>query len=194
MNPEISVTHCLERLRLGDATALDRMLPLVYDELRAIAGSQLRDERTGHTLSATALVHEAYVRLVGREHLTPKDRSHFFAQAAQTMRRILIDHARARRRVKRGNAHVAVPLEEIEGLIGDQTAEELISLDEALNRLAELSPRAAQVVERRFFAGLSLEEAAESLEVSVRTVQRDWLMARAWLRKEIVADLGLALE
>ena len=193
MQQDTSITACLAQLRLGDTTALDRLLPLVYDELRAIAGNQLRDERTGHTLSATALVHEAYVRLAGREQLSVNDRSHFFAQAAKTMRRVLIDHARARRRHKRGDGKGALPLDEVEGLVGDQAADELLSLDEALDRLAQLSHRAAQVVERRFFAGLSLEETAESLDISVRTVQREWLMARAWLRKEIAADLGLPL-
>lgn len=193
MSQDTSVTTCLELLRNGDTAALDRLLPLVYDELRAIAGRQLRDERPGHTLGATALVHEAYTRLAAREHLSAVDKSHFFAQAAQTMRRVLIDHARARRRQKRGQGQEAIPLEAVEGLVGEADAEELLSLDEALTRLAELSPRAALVVERRFFAGLSVAETAESLGISVRTAQREWLTARAWLRKEIAADLGLSL-
>lgn len=194
MPTEPSVTSCLELLRAGDFTALDRLLPLVYDELRALAGAQLRDERTGHTLSATALVHEAYVRLAARDRLTPRDRSHFFAMAAQSMRRVLVEHARARRRLKRGQGVAAIPLDRVEALVGDQAAEELIALDEALTRLAELSPRAAQVVERRFFAGLTIEEVAASLELSTKTVQRDWLRARAWLRKEVAADLGVPLD
>lgn len=193
MTAETSVTACLERLRAGDSGALDRILPLVYNELRALAGAQLRDERTGHTLGATALVHEAYVRLADRERLDPKDRSHFFALAAQSMRRVLIDHARARRRQKRGQGQNLVPLDEIEHLVGDQAADELIALDEALDRLAIASPRAAQVVERRFFAGLTLEETAESLATSLKTVQRDWIQARAWLRKEVASGLGLSL-
>jgi RNA polymerase sigma factor (TIGR02999 family) len=180
-------------MRAGEHGALDRLLPLVYDELRAIAGAQLRSERTGHTLGATALVHEAYVRLADRDRLDVKDRSHFFAVAAQSMRRVLIDHARARRRKKRGLGVENIPLEAVEGLVGDQAADELISLDEALDRLANASPRAARVVECRFFAGLSLEETAEALTTSRKTVQRDWVQARAWLRKEIAADLGIDL-
>lgn len=194
MTSNASVTDCLARLRSGDARALDQLLPLVYDELRALAGAQLRNERTGHTLGATALVHEAYVRLAERDRLAPRDRSHFFALAAQSMRRVLVDHARARRRQKRGMGVVAVPLEQVEDLVGDQAADELIALDDALNRLAQASPRAALVVERRFFAGLTLEETAESLETSLKTVQRDWVVARAWLRKEIAGDLAAAME
>lgn len=194
MTSNASVTDCLARLRSGDARALDQLLPLVYDELRALAGAQLRNERTGHTLGATALVHEAYVRLAERDRLAPRDRSHFFAMAAQSMRRVLVDHARARRRQKRGMGVVAVPLEQVEDLVGDQAADELIALDDALNRLAQASPRAALVVERRFFAGLTLEETAESLETSLKTVQRDWVVARAWLRKEIAGDLAAAME
>lgn len=194
MTTDRSVTACLDRLRAGEIGALDLLLPLVYDELRALAGAQLRDERTGHTLSATALVHEAYVRLAARDQLSPSDRSHFFAMAAQAMRRVLIEHARARRRQKRGEGREAIPLHEVEALVGDQAADELLALDEALDRLARVSPRAAQVVERRFFAGLTLEEVAESLGVSSRTVKREWLRARAWLRKEVAADLGVPLE
>lgn len=184
-----SVTTVLARLRSGDAAALDQLLPLVYEELRVLAGAQLRDERTGHTLGATALVHEAYVRLASRDQLEARDLGHFFAIAAQSMRRVLIDHARTRRRQKRGLGAEGVPLHLVEGLVSEQAAEELIALDDALNRLAGVSPRAAQVVERRFFAGLSLEATADSLGVSLKTVQRDWTQARAWLRKEITTDL-----
>lgn len=119
----------------------------------------------------------------------PEDRRHFFAIAAQTMRRILIDHARSRKRAKRGSGQVAVPLEEIESLMTENAADELLALDDALDRLAAVNSRAAQVVERRFFAGLSLEETGDSLGVSLKTVQRDWLLARAWLRKEIDSSL-----
>lgn len=190
MPNQTSVTDCLARMRAGDHAALDRLLPLVYDELRAIAGAQLRDERTGHTLGATALVHEAYVRLADRDRLDAHDRSHFFALAAQSMRRVLIDHARSRRRQKRGLGQVALPLDAVEHLVSDQAADELIALDEALDRLAAASPRAARVVECRFFAGLSVEETAQCLSTSTKTVQRDWVQARAWLRKEIAADLA----
>ncbi len=187
---ELSVTTWLHRLREGDPDALGRLLPLVYDELRVLARSQLRGERTAHTLSATALVHEAYLRLTERDRLSPGDRRHFFAIAAQAMRRVLIDHARARKRIKRGGGQELVPLEESEFLTSE-AADELLSLDEALQRLTAANERAARVVEQRFFAGLTLEETADVLGVSLKTVQRDWMLARAWLRKEVAADLGV---
>ncbi|MEZ4455724.1 MAG: ECF-type sigma factor [Gemmatimonadales bacterium] len=187
------MTACLARLRAGDAEALDRLLPLVYDELRAMAGGQLKREAAGHTLSATALVHEAYVRLADRDRLDADDRGEFLAIAAQSMRRVLVDHARTRKRQKRGAGQVPVSLDAVEHLVSDQSAEELIALDEALERLAAANPRAAQVVERRFFAGLTLEETATSLGTSLKTVQRDWTAARAWLRKEIAAGLAIDL-
>lgn len=181
------ITQCLTRLRAGDRDALDHLLPLIYDELKIVARAQLTREDIGHTFGPTALVHEAYVRLADRERLTPNDRHHFFAIAAQAMRRVLIDHARSRKRQKRGMGQVALPLDELQSLITDSNADELLALDEGLDRLAEANPRAAQVVERRFFGGLTLEETAASLDVSLKTVQRDWLLARAWLRKEIDA-------
>lgn len=179
------ITESLARLRAGDAGALGHLLPLVYDELRSLARAQLRKEDIGHTLGTTALVHEAYMRLAEREKLSPEDRRHFFAIAAQTMRRVLIDHARARKRKKRGSGRVAVPIEEMVDLLSDEAADELVALDQALDRLETANPRAARVVEHRFFVGLTLEETAESLGVSTKTVQRDWLLARAWLRKEV---------
>lgn len=185
------ITHWLTRLRAGDHDALDRLFPLLYDELKIVARAQLAREATGHTLGPTALVHEAYVRLAEREKLAPEDRRHFFAIASQAMRRILIDHARARKRVKRGAGQVAVPLDEmIQALMTDNSADELVALDDALDRLAAVNPRAALVVERRFFGGLTLEETGESLGVSLKTVQRDWLLARAWLRKEIDQEIS----
>jgi len=187
------VTTWLHRLRDGDPDALERLLPLVYDDLRVLARAQLRGERAGHTLSATALVHEAYMRLDAREHLTPGDRRHFFAIAAQAMRRVLIDYARTRNRRKRGGGEVPIDIDE-GALISDEAAEELLCLDEALDRLARANPRAAQVVEQRFFAGLTLDETAEVLGVSSKTVQRDWISARAWLWKEIAIDLDRAPE
>ena len=183
-----SVTECLELIRGGDHAAIDKLLPLVYDQLRMLARAQLRREDTGSTLGATALVHEAYVRLSEREHMSPKDRSHFFAIAAQSMRRVLIDQARARKRQKRGLGAVPLPLEEVDAMLTVEAADELTALDEALDRLAKANPRAALVVERRFFGGLTLEETAETLDVSLKTVHRDWLLARAWLRKEITHD------
>lgn len=184
------ITHWLTRLRAGDRDALDRLFPLLYDELKIVAQAQLAREATGHTLGPTALVHEAYVRLADRERLAPEDRHHFFAIAAQVMRRILIDHARARKRLKRGAGQVAVSLDEIQGLMTDSAADELVALDDALDRLAAANPRAAQVVEWRFFGGLTLEQTAGSLGVSLKTVQRDWLLARAWLRKEIDGEVS----
>src|SRR5690606_33422863 len=154
--------------------------------------SHLRRERDAHTLSATALVHEAYLRLNERDQLTPGDRRHFFAIAAQAMRRVLIDYARTRNRAKRGGGEAPEPLDEQRAVfLTDEAADELISLDVALEGLAQANPRAARVVEQRFFAGLTLEETADVLDVSLRTVQRDWLLARAWLRKEIAHDLAI---
>lgn len=169
---------------------MDHLFPLIYDELKVVARSMLRREATGHTLGPTALVHEAYFRLADREKIEPENRHHLFAIAAQAMRRVLIDHARARKRFKRGAGHVAVPLDEVEAMMTEEAADELIAIDEALERLARIKPRPAQVVERRFFGGLSLEETATSLGVSLKTVQRDWLLARAWLRKEIDVELA----
>lgn len=179
------LTRWLSRLRDGDAEALDRLLPIVYDELRVLARSQLLNENPGHTLGATALVHEAYMRLSRRNVIDPADRSHFFAIAAQAMRRVLIDHARGRGTKKRGSGQVALSLEHAGALLGEDGSEELLIIDDALERLAHANPRAAHVVERRFFAGLTLDEIAVSLGVSKKTVQRDWLLARAWLQKEI---------
>lgn len=182
--PQTSVTMWLHRLRDGDPEALGALLPLVYDELRLLAKAQLRGEGVGHTLSATALVHEAYLRLAEREKLSPADRRHFFAIAAQAMRRVLVDYARTRKRKKRGAGEVPISLDAGE-FLSPQAADELVSLDEALERLAKANERAARVVEQRFFAGLTLDETADVMGVSMKTVQRDWLLARAWLRKEI---------
>ncbi len=179
------LTDWLTRLRDGDGDALDRLLPIVYEELRALARAQLRHEKPGHTLGATALVHEAYLRLSRRQEIDPRDRSHFFAIAAQSMRRVLIDHARIRGAQKRGSGKVALSLEHAAALLEDEGSEELLAIDDALERLAHANPRAAQVVEHRFFAGLTLDETADTLGVSKKTVQRDWLLARAWLQKEI---------
>lgn len=187
--PDSPVTTWLHRLSDGDPDALDRLLPLVYDELRVLARSQLRAENPAHTLSATALVHEAYLRLCDRDQITPGDRRHFFAIAARSMRRVLIDYARARNRKKRGSGMSPTTLDEAVFLTDDH-ADELLSLDDALGRLGQANARAAQVVEQRFFAGLTLEETADVLGVSMKTVQRDWILARAWLRKEIALDLA----
>ena len=181
-----SITQLLARVRDGDAAALERLIPLVYDDLRALARAQLRREDAGHTVSPTGLVHEAYLRLVASGQLSAADRGHFFAIAARTMRRVLIDYARGRKRMKRGGGQIAVSLDDdLAPFLTDEIADELIALDDVIERLRTASPRAARVVECRFFAGLTLEETADALAVSTKTVQRDWLLARAWLRKEI---------
>jgi RNA polymerase sigma factor (TIGR02999 family) len=179
-----SVTELLVRSREGDTGALDRLVPFVYDELRAIAHGQLRGERPGHTLSTTALVNEAYLRLVDQRRADWQDRRHFFAVAARMMRRVLVDYARKRGARKREGAKSLVPLEDALVAV-EQESELLLSLDEALTRLASRDARLVQVVELRFFAGLTEEETAEILGVSARTVRYDWVKAKGWLYREL---------
>ncbi len=179
------VTQWLVRLRTGDEAALGHLVPLLYDDLRLLARKQLRNERPGHTLSTTGLVNEAYLRLIEQHQLRAEDRPQFFAIAATTMRRILVDYARTRKRLKRGGGQAPIPLEEAEQFLTEQEADEVLALDAALDRLAALEPRAVQVAQCRFYSGLTLEETAQALGVSVKTVQRDWIAARAWLRKEV---------
>jgi len=188
MAEEIPVTDTFLRWRSGDPTALDDLLPRVYDELRALADAYMRRERAGHTLQPTALVHEAFLRLLRLPPGSVQNRIHFFALAAQAMRRILADHARRHRAAKRGGGAVRVPLELVEGgapaaPAGDDVAAD--DLDAALEDLAKLDERQARVVELRFFGGLSIEETADVLAVSTATVKRDWLVARAWLHREL---------
>lgn len=185
------VTQLLHRLDRGDEAALERLMPLLYDELRMVARKQLRRERRNHTLGTTALVNEAYLKLVGQQRLHAEDRGRFFAIAATTMRRILIDYARARKRLKRGGGQSPVPLDEAEAFLTDREADEVLALDDALDRLAAVNPRGSQVVQYRFFSGLTLAETAEVMDVSVKTVQRAWVAARAWLRKEVAGELRL---
>jgi RNA polymerase sigma factor (TIGR02999 family) len=193
MAEEIPVTDTFLRWRSGDASALDDLLPRVYDELRSLADAYMRRERAGHTLQPTALVHEAFLRLLRLPPGSVQNRVHFFALAAQAMRRILADHARRHRAAKRGGNAVRVPLELIEGgagpyprAAGAEAAEVAADdLDAALEDLAKLDARQARVVELRFFGGLSIEETAEVLGVSPATVKRDWLVARAWLHREL---------
>ncbi|HEV3468898.1 MAG TPA: sigma-70 family RNA polymerase sigma factor [Pyrinomonadaceae bacterium] len=173
----------------GDQKALDELFPLVYDELRQVARRHKRRERRGHTLRTTALVNDAYLRLVDQRHVRWQNRAHFFAIAAQMMRRILVDHARSKHYEKRGGGAVHVPLEEA-AVLAEGKAAEILALDEALRALAELDPRRARVVELRYFGGLSNEEIAEVLKVSTNTVTRDWNMARAWLYNELSGTGG----
>jgi RNA polymerase sigma factor (TIGR02999 family) len=185
------LTRWLEELESGDAGALDEVVRVLYAELRSLARARLREERPEHTLSATALVNEAYLKLAAHDRVGAASRTQFMAVAANTMRRILVDYARSKKRKKRGGGEVPIPLEEVEPFLSETEADEILALDEALGRLAARNARAAEVVEQRFYAGLSLEETARLLGVSTKTVQRDWLVARAWLRKEVAADLGL---
>jgi len=181
-----AVTLWLQRLGEGDESALDQLVPLLYEELRGVARRLLRGERPGHTLSTTALVNETYLRLLEARRLAPADRAAFLGVAAVTMRRLLVDAARRRLADKRGGGIAALPLDELAELVAAPQADaELVALDAALDSLGEASPRVRQVVELRFFAGLTLEETAAALDLSTKTVQRDWLAARAWLRVEI---------
>ena len=163
---------------------VDRLLPMVYDELRRIAHRQLRGERGDHTLDTTGLVHEAYLKLSRLDRIEWRDRSHFLVVAAGAMRRILVDYAVARKTEKRGGGRQRVPIEQVL-ILADDRAEELLALDEALQRLAVESERAARIVEWRFFAGMTVEETAEVLEISPATVKREWVLARAWLNREL---------
>jgi RNA polymerase sigma factor (TIGR02999 family) len=180
-----AVGDTLERVRRGEAGALDRLTALLYRELRQLASRRLRSERAGHTLGTTALVNEAYLRLADQRKLTVDDREAFLAAASTTMRRVLIDYARARRRVKRGGDAVAVPIDDVAPFLSDRACEEMIELDQALSRLETARPRAARIFEQRVFGGRSLAEIAAALAVSTKTVQREWDAARAWLRKEV---------
>ena len=177
------VTTLLRQWRSGDELALERMVPLIYDELRAIASRLMRGERPDHTLQATALVHEAYARLVGAD-IAWQDRSHFFAVAARQMRRILVDHAKGRGRQKRGGGMKPVTLDGAAVIQPDPTTD-VADIDEALTRLAELDGRKAQVIELHFFGGLTYEETAEVLSISPATVDRDLRFAKAWLYREL---------
>jgi len=185
-----TVTQLLHRIKEGDETALDELLPLVYDELRFLARTHLANESRGHTLGATALVHEAFLRLRKQEAVMPETRAHFFAIAGHTMRRVLVDYARARKRIKRGAGSEHIPLDDAQAAISPEEADEILALNEALERLAQVNERGSRIVELRYFAGLSAEETADALQLSVRTVHRGWSAARAWLKKEMETDLG----
>jgi len=185
--PPTTVTQLLEQARSGDPSALGSLFPLIYEELRRVAKLQLQREPDGHTLTPTALVHEAYMRLV--DHYARVEwtgRAHFMSVAATAMRRILVDHARGHRSLKRGGALQRVSLDAVE-LGTDERAELLIAVDEALTRLKEIDGRQAQVVECRFFGGMTEEETAEALGIGLRTAKRDWAKAKSWLHKELAA-------
>jgi RNA polymerase sigma-70 factor, ECF subfamily len=168
----------------GDRAALDQLMPLVYDELTRLARHYMNGERADHTLQTTALVNEAYLRLADQKNTRWQNRAHFVGIAAQLMRRILVDHARGRDYIKRGGGAQKVPLDEV-AVLAPEKAAEVVALDDALKRLAENDPRKCQVVEMRYFGGLTVEEIGEVLKVSPVTVMRDWSMAKAWLRREI---------
>jgi RNA polymerase sigma-70 factor, ECF subfamily len=187
--PPASVTELLVRARSGDSAALADVFPLIYDELRRLAQAQLRREPDGHTLTPTALVHEAYMRLIDYSRVEWANRAHFMAVASTAMRRILVDHARGHRSIKRGGGRRPVSIDEVE-LGTEDRAELLVAIDEALERLKVTEPRQAQVVECRFFGGMTEEETAEALGIGLRTVKRDWARAKSWLHREIGAGAG----
>jgi RNA polymerase sigma factor (TIGR02999 family) len=179
-----SITDLLLQVRQGEPDAMDRLFPLVYGELRRIAHRQLQGERPGHTLGTTGLVNETYLKLVDQDRVEWRDRGHFFALAARAMRRILVDYARRYRALRRGGGVRPLALREDDAAT-DERSDTLIALDEALERLSEMNPRLSQVVECRYFGGLTEEETAEALGVTTRTVQRDWAKARGWLFLEL---------
>jgi RNA polymerase sigma-70 factor, ECF subfamily len=187
------ITELLAAVREGKATAQSRLAALVYDELHRIASCYMRKERADHSLQATVLVDDAYLHLVNQEDRNWQNRSHFYAVAAQLMRRILIDHARNRNAAKRGGRRVAVEMDDAL-VVAEEKFEQMIAVDQALTRLAEWDPRLERIVEMRFFAGLTEEEIAEALGISPRTVKRDWQVAKAWLHGELSGvatnDLG----
>jgi RNA polymerase sigma factor (TIGR02999 family) len=179
--PEGEITRVLAEVRGEDrTTAVARLFPLIYKELRALARAQMRHERPDHTLQTTALVHEAYLRMLAGRTPSWNDRTHFFRAAAEAMRRILVDHARKHRRIKRGGDRMRVSLSGLKKGV-TENPDQILALDQALRRLEKQDPRVVDVVRLRFFAGLSVEETAKALEVSERTVKREWSVARAWL-------------
>ncbi len=188
MSPQ-EVTQLLADWGRGDKSAFDKLFPLVQDELRRIARRQMSHERPGHTLQATALVNEAYLKLAGHEGFEWQNRAHFYAVCAQVMRHILIDHARAHARDKRGGGTIHVSLEEV-AVISEEQADEYLALDEALRFLESVDPQKGKIVELRYFGGLSVDETAEVLDISPRTVRREWQRSRAWLYKMITEGVA----
>ncbi len=184
---ESDVTTLLVALANGEPQAMDRLLPTIYEELKRLAAAQLRRERGEHTLGATALVHEAFLRLVDQRAVNWQGRAHFFGIAAQSMRRILVDHARRRSAHKRARDQ-QVTLDTAVPIAADNDSDEILAVHEALDRLALLDPRQAQLVEMRYFGGFTIEESADLLGISTATASRDWAMARAWLQRELAPD------
>lgn len=187
MTERSEITRALSELSAGDPEALDRLLPVVYENLRAIARRELRRERVDHTLNATALVHEAYLRLVELDRITWESRAHFFGAAAQAMRRILISYARMKKAEKRGAGAEHVSLDDAI-VLARERPDRMIALDLALQRLEERDERQARVVECRYFAGMTVEETGAALGISPATVKRDWTLARAWLNRELARE------
>jgi len=183
MSEPRDVTLLLTALSGGDRSVLDRLMPAVYEQLRSLARRELRREGQGHTLSTTALVHEAYLRLARAERLTWRDRAHFFGICAQAMRRVLVDHARRRSAAKRGTTVSHLPIEDVVA-VAQARPDDLLWVDEALGRLEALNPRQSKVVEYRVFGGMGVEDTAAAMGVSPATVKRDWTFARAWLTRE----------
>ncbi len=179
------ITQMLRECSGGKREALDKLMPLVYTELHRQAARYLRRESQGHTLQTTALIHETYLKLIDQRDVEWQNRAHFFAIAAQAMRRIMVDYARTKRREKRGGGDEKLSLEAAMSVAVDESSVDLIALDEALTRLAEIDLQQARVVELRYFSGLSLEETAEALHISRATAAREWNVARAWLRREL---------
>lgn len=187
--PGVDVTGLLRALTAGDEEALPQLVSILYHELRRIAYGYMSREREGHTLQTSALINEAYLRLVSAEGLACEGRIHFLALAAQTMRRILVEHARSRTYLKRGGGMVRTSLDE--GMVAAPDRDpELLELDDALTELAKIDPRKAQIVEMRFFAGLSVEETAQALRVSPQTVLRDWKLSKLWLTRQMTSSQG----
>lgn len=184
---DADITSLLQELQEGNEAAVEQLMPLVYDALRGIAHNQLRRERKGHTLGTTALVHEAYLKLLGQPDIAWKGRTHFFAVAAQAMRRILVDYARRHSAQKRGGGAAKLPLDEAMAVAATHAAD-LVALDEALQHLETFDARQAQIVEYRFFGGLTIEETAALLGVSPSTVKREWKMAKAWLHHTMTSS------
>ena len=183
----LNVTRLLAETVGGEKDAAEQLMPLVFDELHELARRMLRRESPGHTLQPTALVHEAYLRMVGHSEIDWKGKTHFFAIGARNMRRILVDHARHKKRQKRGGEMTRIPLTD-ELCVSNRRDEDVLAIEDALNKLAKLDPRQAQIVELRFYGGLTVEEVAEVLGVSKRTVESDWTIVRAWLRRELSAE------